>query len=204
MIGNDIVDLALAKRESNWRRRGYLDKIFTPHEQHLIQTATNPDQLVWLLWSMKESAYKLAVRRSQNRVFAPAKIACEIISRGSETATGNVFYNGACQTKSVITPRYISTVAFTSNAIPAPEQFTVLFETTNHQTHQRQIREQIRQHSAWLFDTPEGEILISKDSIGAPLLTVGNSAPVPLSISHHGLYGSFAIGAAPILSITVV
>ncbi|SOD79197.1 4'-phosphopantetheinyl transferase family protein [Spirosoma fluviale] len=194
MIGNDIVDLALAKRESNWRRRGYLDKIFTPHEQQLIHSANDPDQLVWLLWSMKESAYKLAVRRTGNRIFAPSKIGCHLSEPASETVTGDVFYHEAYRTKSVMTPQYISTVAFAANAMPRYTQVIVPFGTTDYGTHQYQIREQIRQHVSGLFDTPEQEILISKDSIGVPLLTVGNSVSIPLSISHHGLYGAFAIG----------
>ena len=36
MIGNDIVDLALAQKESNWKRKGFLDKIFTLQEQLFI------------------------------------------------------------------------------------------------------------------------------------------------------------------------
>jgi phosphopantetheinyl transferase (holo-ACP synthase) len=41
VIGNDIVDLALARKESNWKRPGYLNKIFTTKEQllfHLLKT----------------------------------------------------------------------------------------------------------------------------------------------------------------------
>ena len=33
MIGNDIVDLDLARKESNWKRKGFLDKIFSLQEQ---------------------------------------------------------------------------------------------------------------------------------------------------------------------------
>jgi hypothetical protein len=36
---NDIVDLALARKESNWKRPGYLNKIFTTKEQLLISSA---------------------------------------------------------------------------------------------------------------------------------------------------------------------
>ena len=43
MIGNDIVDLALAKKQSNWRRKGYFEKIFTQQEQHLINNTQNPN-----------------------------------------------------------------------------------------------------------------------------------------------------------------
>jgi hypothetical protein len=33
MIGNDVVDLALAQKESNWKRKGFLNKLFTSVEQ---------------------------------------------------------------------------------------------------------------------------------------------------------------------------
>ena len=32
-IGNDIVDLSLAKIQSNWQRKGFLEKQFTQKEQ---------------------------------------------------------------------------------------------------------------------------------------------------------------------------
>ena len=41
MIGNDIIDLAFARKESNWQRPGFLNKIFTPDEQWLIANAKN-------------------------------------------------------------------------------------------------------------------------------------------------------------------
>mgnify|MGYP003583470498 CR=1 FL=1 len=44
MIGNDIVDLVLAKKESNWKRNRFLDKIFTIKEQVLIVDAENPEK----------------------------------------------------------------------------------------------------------------------------------------------------------------
>ena len=37
-IGNDIVDLNLAKTESNWQRKGFLEKQFTQKEQEEILT----------------------------------------------------------------------------------------------------------------------------------------------------------------------
>ena len=33
MVGNDIVDLAEAKKASNWQRPRFLEKLFTPNEQ---------------------------------------------------------------------------------------------------------------------------------------------------------------------------
>lgn len=74
MIGNDVVDLATAKIESNWKRKGFLSKQFTTYEQILIQKASNQDEMVWMLWSLKESTYKAYQRINYNRGFYPIKI----------------------------------------------------------------------------------------------------------------------------------
>ncbi|AUD01511.1 4'-phosphopantetheinyl transferase family protein [Spirosoma pollinicola] len=192
MIGNDIVDLNQARLESNWRRRGYIDKIFTPYEQQLIEEANNPDQMVWLLWSMKESAYKLAVRTTKERLFAPTKIACSLHESTAETVDGAVFYGETYQTRSIITTNYIATIAFPVNTVPTVTQVIVPFDTADSRAHQRLIRQQIRQHVSVAVNVSEQHICIENDSLGIPLVTAGNVA-LSLSISHHGQYGAFAI-----------
>lgn len=57
-VGNDIVDLNLAKTQSNWQRNGFLEKQFTQKEQQEIYNSKNPFLQVWQFWSMKEAAYK--------------------------------------------------------------------------------------------------------------------------------------------------
>ena len=144
MIGNDIVDLALAKRESNWRRAGFLAKIFTAHEQHLIDAATDPDQMVWLLWSMKESAYKLAIRRTQNRAFAPIKLACCLYELTNTTCTGTVDYGENCHTKSVFTPDYISTISTATGSYSLLTEAAIAFADATYQTQHQVMREHIK------------------------------------------------------------
>lgn len=106
MIGNDIVDLAKAKKESNWRRKGFLDKIFTENEQELILTSNNPEQIVWNLWSRKEAAYKIYNRQTGERFFNPKGFVCkdDIVNFGNHK-----YY---IQTQ--ITPDFIYTIAVTS------------------------------------------------------------------------------------------
>ncbi len=193
MIGNDIVDLAQAKRESNWQRRGFLAKIFTAHEQHLIREAADPDLLVWLLWSMKESAYKVHIRTTANRVFAPTKLACRLTEVTTTTATGTVDCGGSYEIKSVLTPDYISTIAFPTNFIPPFTESVVSFADTTYQTQHRVIRERIKQDSSALLAVPELAIHIQKNKTGIPELKVGNSSGLPLSISHHGRFGAYVI-----------
>lgn len=63
MIGNDIIDLQLASRQSNWRRKGFLEKVFTSSEREIIKASEEKEECVWLLWSMKEAAYKAHQRK---------------------------------------------------------------------------------------------------------------------------------------------
>ena len=100
MIGNDIVDLALARKESNWNRKGYLDKIFTATEQRLISTALYPTIMVWNLWSRKEAAYKIYNRLTGIRGYFPLKLECvyDNAETGSVLCNGYIFYT---QTKIV-------------------------------------------------------------------------------------------------------
>jgi len=133
MIGNDIVDLIQASEDSNWKRPGYLEKLFTSEEQFLISSDIQPDNLVWLLWSMKESAYKISSRKSKLREFAPVKLICNNLIIHDNTATGNVTYNGQLYfTSSVIDKSYIHTIAAVSQEDLASIKVEII-ETKDHQ-----------------------------------------------------------------------
>jgi phosphopantetheine--protein transferase-like protein len=108
MIGNDVVDLALARKESNWKRKGFLNKLFTSVEQELIQKAPNKANMVWMLWSIKESAYKAYQRIKYNEGFYPIKI--EIIELNDQNESivqlfGSLFYG-----KTTIDKDFIKTI----------------------------------------------------------------------------------------------
>ena len=113
MIGNDIVDLALALKESNWKRKGYLDKIFTKNEQLLIIKSDNPENMVWNLWSRKEAAYKIFNRNTGIRIYNPIQFECF----DTEKSIGKVMNNGVLYyTKTEINLDYIHTVSVLNRA----------------------------------------------------------------------------------------
>ncbi len=108
MIGNDIVDLALALKESNWKRKGYLAKIFTKLEQLLIIKSENPDNMVWNLWSRKEAAYKIFNRNTEVKIYNPIQFKCY----DTYKSIGKVMNNGVVYyTKTEINLDYIHTVS---------------------------------------------------------------------------------------------
>ncbi len=112
MIGNDIVDLALAQKESNWKRKGFLDKIFTKNEQLQISNAQNSEVMVWDLWSRKEAAYKIYNRQTQIRGYFPLQLECFDLKITDGFTFGKVAIKETVYfTKTEITTQFIHTIA---------------------------------------------------------------------------------------------
>jgi len=112
MIGNDVIDIMQSRKESNWQRRGFIEKIFTPDEAFLISNATNPESMVWILWSMKEAAYKVYHRKTKIREYIPKKLICFIESQSHHCITGRVICSGHMyHTKTIVSGDEIHTVA---------------------------------------------------------------------------------------------
>ena len=108
MIGNDVIDLALSRIESNWQRKGFLDKIFTKNEQILIQNSKNQEPAVWILWSRKEAVYKIWNRKSGVRKYNPLQIECLDLelSNGKVQIDNEIYY-----TKSDVNAEFIHSIA---------------------------------------------------------------------------------------------
>jgi phosphopantetheinyl transferase (holo-ACP synthase) len=115
MIGNDVIDIIQSRRESNWQRKGFVQKLFTAGEQLMISNATDPEIMVWLFWSMKEAAYKIYNRQTKQREYIPKKLVCSIISQDNNDIIGkvncaeNVYY-----TKTILLQEGIHTLAVNS------------------------------------------------------------------------------------------
>ena len=108
MIGNDIIDLDLARKESNWKRKGFLDKVFSLQEQFQILNDPNPEIMLWSLWSRKEASYKIYNRITGIRGYFPCRLQCHYEDENSGTVSidGFVFY-----TQTQITNDYIYSIA---------------------------------------------------------------------------------------------
>lgn len=116
MLGNDIIDLVQARAESNWQRKGWVNKIFTEQEQEFIAASAKKELMVWLMWSMKEAAYKIYHREFKEMFYTPQKFSCFDISIKNNAATGCVrFKHNTYNTSSAISLAFIHTVAHEQN-----------------------------------------------------------------------------------------
>jgi len=185
MIGNDIVDLKLAAVQSNWKRKGFLDKIFTNKEQDLILNAKDPSIMVWLLWSMKESAYKIYMRQNSLRIFAPKRFECDVNTSQNTVKINEILYF----TSSTISKDSIHTIArLNLNTSIRTNYFKMKNDsyTIQHNTTYNSLKEGVTQQ----FDIPISKIEINKNKMGIPY--INELSKVSISISHHGIFGAYA------------
>ena len=185
MIGNDIVDLDLARTQSNWQRKGFLDKVFTKNEQEFIKKSKDSFTTVWLLWSMKESAYKIYSKQHLVRFFAPKKFECDINTLQNTVKIEDVVYYAT----SKISNDSIHTVA---KLTLAKSIMTDCFKLENdsyvfqHNTTYNYLKKEVAKQ----FDIPISHIEIKKNQFGIP--NIIQLPKTQISISHHGVFGAYA------------
>lgn len=159
MIGNDIIDLELAAVQSNWKRKGFVEKIFTVFERLLIAEAPNSGRMVWILWSRKEAAYKIFNRQTQLRLYNPLDFECSALEYSAGFYVGTVnCRNNLYFTKTTVSTDFVHTVATT-----VAKDFKAIYELEN-----------------------DADIL-RKNNIPY-LLDHSNGCEKPVSISHHGKF----------------
>jgi phosphopantetheine--protein transferase-like protein len=186
MIGNDIVDLQVAAIESNWRRPGFLQKIFTTQEQKQIKEARDPDLLVWIFWSMKEAVYKAHQRKfGLTRNFNPSQIECDLRGQEKTSASGKVRIGQSIYTtRTVVKESYVHT---TTTASAGTEIFSKIYSSSAN------IYEHIFAEISVKMGFPRAFFSIEKGRNAVPTLEFkGKRIHLPFSISHHGKYAAFS------------
>ena len=188
MIGNDVVDLGLASRQSNWRRKGFLEKVFSSAELEVITTSTDKGTLVWLLWSMKEAAYKA----HQREFSLPRRLnwlvqECKITSCISEMVSGEVSVEGKIyKTTSEITSEYIHTSAKKSSNSGVKN---AVFKAPS-----SEAKKNFLQEISCRYEVPFGELQLEKDLLGMPVLYRKRSFFFDrFSFSGHGRFYAYSL-----------
>jgi len=189
MIGNDIVDISLAAVQSNWRRRGFLDKLFIKAEIDLILNDEHSDMMLWRLWSMKESAYKADYRLRKIRRFNPVKFRCEVSSAScGEVRIGQSVY----ETETMIHSDFIHTTAFMRSFRNNIDKHVL--KGTQKNINSQSLYQAILSHLALQIQCSKNDLVLTKSVENIPEIFYHDQKIQTLcSLSHHGSYGAFAI-----------
>nr|WP_321228723.1 4'-phosphopantetheinyl transferase superfamily protein [uncultured Psychroserpens sp.] len=187
MIGSDIVDLKYSA--SNWKRPRFLDKVFTQNEQALIFSSENKHETLWLLWSMKEAAYKIHVQQFGERFFNPKRLVCVLISedKGLVNIGGNHYF-----TTSTITQDYVHTIATLSGS---KTNMSSIFKTeiSSHDIQSNALKTALLKSISKTKQLPLQDLEIKKTTVGVPELFCDDSKlSMSFSLTHCGRFSGFA------------
>lgn len=186
MIGNDIIDLGVANLESNWQRPRFLSKLFSKKEQEIIASAEDTTNIVWRLWSMKESAYKAHQRGFDlASKFNPKAFECTLLSseKGCVSVSGSIY-----DLHTIMKEGYIYSEATNSN-------FKLLVTSIfMNNSSSETLKTKIIQEYSKQLDHPLTDLSIRKCNHGIPWLMLNQKQlSLPFSITHHGKYSAFII-----------
>jgi phosphopantetheinyl transferase (holo-ACP synthase) len=187
MIGNDIVDLKYSA--SNWKRPRFLDKVFMQNEQALIFSSENKHETLWLLWSMKEAAYKIHVQQFGEWFFNPKRLVCELISenKGLVNIDDNNYF-----TASTITQDYVHTIA--KQSVSKANMSSVFkAEMSSHHIQSDALKAALLKSISKTKQLPLQDLEIKKTAIGVPELFCDDTKlPMSFSLTHCGRFSGFA------------
>lgn len=188
MIGNDIIDLKQAAIDSNWKHPRFLDKVFTEKEQELIFSSENKHQVVWLLWSMKEAAYKIYVQQFSERFFNPKRLECKIISfeKGRVSIDNETYF-----TASEITKDYIYTVATLDMGLSYKSE-RLITKNLDYKSQSTTIKASFLKSISEVKGLNIGTLKIEKSKFGVPqLFHNSEQLSTSFSLTHCGYFCSY-------------
>lgn len=185
MIGNDIVDLKVAATESNWRRKGFLEKLFSKEECEFLFDSRDPDIFVWLLWAMKESSYKAHQRKFKlPRKFNPKDFCCKISDTSSSLVPGEVSIGDQ--------------IYFTNSSIKKQHIYCYARSGKNLMINQKifinsiDIKEELVSNFSRLYNLPKENIFIKKNNRSIPsIFYEKREINCNLSLTHHGNFSAY-------------
>lgn len=186
MIGNDIVDISLASIQSNWRRVGFLEKLFSKSEIDLVMMDAHPTNMVWRLWSMKESAYKANYRLEKVRKFNPKQMECKLIDdQLGEVKIGTNLYKLRTETNQL----YIHSIALRDIY---KESIHQNIHNNKSNMNSSELHDLLLKHVALSGNYDKEELLLRKTTERIPeLYSNKNKLKTLCSLSHHGKYGAY-------------
>ena len=190
MIGTDIIDIAEAKKTSNWKRPRFLEKLFTSNEQQLIHNSENKFIMVWRLWSMKEAAYKLYIQLNPDRFYNPKKFECDI-NATSLKVTYKTFH---CVLTTKITKGYILSEASLIRRKLVSSAFKLT--SKDYESQSKITKEALMLSVSNQYNLVKSNLNISKSEFGIPSIYYNSKKlNISISLSHHGHYASYAMSS---------
>lgn len=194
--GNDIVALAAVDIQRTISPNFY-SKFIIPRERDLYEQSSAMKTVpfysfVWLLWSVKESAYKYVKRLQPELIFSPSKFVVECVEACDDFLHGMVsFKDFKLYYRSRLTEDYISTAVDDSKSFEGVFYDTHQIDKSDNDSQSKAVRELALQKLTTALKL--GNLIISKADAGYPVIwQAGEQLDIPLSFAHHDCFVGYS------------
>ncbi len=209
--GNDIIALKTINI-ARTKKQNFYRKIISASEKdlydHQLSDKLPFDVFVWLLWSVKESAYKYLQRVTPELVFSPTRITIDQLALPVDNFVGQLegkgfdddsVYKGVISfgdhmlySKSVINEEFIFSVVNCTDGFGHTRWGIQLIHSSDPDAQSKAVREFLIKALSPLF--PDSDLLVDKSPHGYPIvLKDGVEIALPVSLAHHGHYVGYSI-----------
>jgi len=210
--GNDIVALALVNNQRTGQFRFY-SKILSASEQELYyqpEIQQLPfENYVWLLWSVKESAYKYLKRLDPTLIFSPTNIIIQhivipgvsfdepVAAQWESTGKDDGLYHGkvVCGLRTLYFRAKINE-AWIASVVNEDECFDDVswgVKSINNAGYKYQSLEARLALINKLSELLPGDLRIEKSPVGYPVIVNnGEETGVPASLAHDGYFVAYS------------
>ncbi|OFY27855.1 MAG: hypothetical protein A2309_05630 [Bacteroidetes bacterium RIFOXYB2_FULL_35_7] len=189
MIANDIISFINIESKYRIASDKALKIIFHPDEYNLLNNYSQV-LLSSLLWTCKESAYKIMMKNGFRRAFAPSLYCVSISASENSIFSGTVSYNNShvCAYYSGVTDSFINTIAAVSKK-SLPFIFHKIFSVNTSEEKDVRICNEISKS----LNIPVSNIELKRNYWGIPELIIdGKKSNIEISLSNDASYISLA------------
>ncbi|MES2277001.1 MAG: 4'-phosphopantetheinyl transferase superfamily protein [Bacteroidota bacterium] len=213
-IGNDIIALSSID-VSRTQKPGFYSKILAQSEQQLYHDSFSYipfEYFVWLLWSVKESAYKCLQRQQPALVFSPVNTVITAIelptgtppvfSEQIESEGFNNDYSFIINVTFHTQTLYARSIIFGDEVIHTVASFNPVFDPIHwgvkriEETEPESQSSEVRRFLLAKYQTiiPGRELKVGKSASGYPFISLdGQDTGTEVSLSHHGEWVGYAM-----------
>lgn len=194
--GNDIVALTAVDIQRTISPNFY-SKFIIPQERDLYEQSSALKTVpfygfVWLLWSIKESAYKYVKRLQPELIFSPSKFVVESIEEAGDFLVGTVLFQDIkLYYSSLLTEEYIETVVDAQKAFDDVYHEVIKIDQSDSESQSAAVRTLVLQKLKSVLR--RDDLTISKADAGYPVIWLaGKPLDIPLSFAHHDCFVGYA------------
>jgi phosphopantetheinyl transferase (holo-ACP synthase) len=204
MLGNDVVDLADPETACGGQHPRFDARVFASGERAAIAQSSDPVRTRWILWAVKESAFKGVRRTRPETVFSPAQFVVGLDSqlRGTVRYRDERYFaiveaNRDFVHAIVSDDHMLTDTLWGSRQIEDGADTDAVADTTRATLASRQARALALDRISAQTGIDRSELSIERDGRIPQLAHRGVCTPTTLSLSHHGSYVSFGCRLTP-------